>query len=56
MEQRLPDPFFEQLKADIQEGIVEADRGELLEESDVWKHVDAVIDEIEQRAGAVRGS
>jgi predicted transcriptional regulator len=50
MEQRSPDPFFEQLKADIQEGIDQADRGELIEESDMWKHLYAVIDEIEQKA------
>jgi predicted transcriptional regulator len=50
MGQRSPDPFFEQLKADIQAGIDEADRGELIEESDVWKHVYAVVDEIEQKS------
>jgi len=38
MEQRQPDPFFEQLKADIQEGIDEANRGEGADEADVWEH------------------
>jgi predicted transcriptional regulator len=38
MQQRQPDPFFEQLKADIQEGIDQADRGELIDETEVWKY------------------
>ncbi len=50
MEQRSPDPFFDQLRADIQEGIDEADRGELIDETEVWKHLDAVIDEVEQKS------
>jgi predicted transcriptional regulator len=50
MEQRSPDPFFDQLRADIQEGIDEADRGELIDEAEVWKHLDAVIDEVEQKS------
>jgi predicted transcriptional regulator len=48
MEQSSPDPFFEQLRAEIQEGIDEADRGELIDEAEVWKHLYAVIDEIDQ--------
>ena len=37
MEQRQPepDPFFEQLKKDIQEGIDAADRGEVIEADEV---------------------
>jgi hypothetical protein len=50
MEQRSPDPFFDQLRADIQEGLDEADRGELIDEAEVWKHLDAVIDEVEQKS------
>jgi predicted transcriptional regulator len=49
MEQRSPDPFFKQLKADIRVGIDEADRGELIDETEVWRHVHAVIDGIEQK-------
>lgn len=50
MEQRSPDPFFGQLRADIQEGIDEADRGELIDETEVWKHLDAIIDEVEEKS------
>ncbi len=32
------DPFFEQLKLDIQDGIGEADRGELIDEAEIWVH------------------
>ncbi len=39
------DPFFEQLKADIQEGIDSADRGELIAEEDVWRELHERIDE-----------
>jgi hypothetical protein len=41
------DPFFEELRAEIQEGIDQADHGELIDESDVWQCVYAVNDEIE---------
>ena len=44
----MADPFFEQLKADIQKGIDDADRGALIDEAEAWKHLYAVIDEIEQ--------
>jgi predicted transcriptional regulator len=50
VEKRSRDPFFVQLQADIQEGVDEADRGELIDEADVWKHVHAIIDQIEQRS------
>jgi len=39
------DPFFEQLKADIQEGIDECDRGETVSEEEMWRELDAIIDE-----------
>ncbi|MEO6835826.1 MAG: hypothetical protein ABI231_07970 [Candidatus Tumulicola sp.] len=32
------DPFFEQLKADVQEGIEDADAGRLVPEEDVREH------------------
>jgi predicted transcriptional regulator len=50
MEQRSPDPFFDQLRADIREGIDEADRGELLDETEVWQHLNAIIDDVEQKS------
>ena len=48
MEQRAPDPFFEQLKADIQEGVDAADRGELVDADTVWDEVRSQIDEVER--------
>jgi hypothetical protein len=50
MEQRAPDPFFEQLKADIQEGVEAADRGELIDADVVWEEMRLRIDEIERTA------
>lgn len=32
-----PEPFFEQLKKDIQEGIDAADRGDVVEAEEVWR-------------------
>jgi hypothetical protein len=43
------DPFFEQLKADIQEAVDECDRGETLSEEEVWRDLDATISEIERK-------
>jgi len=39
MEQRRPepDPFFGQLKKDVQEGIDAADRDEVVDAEDVWR-------------------
>jgi predicted transcriptional regulator len=37
------DPFFEELRAEIQESIEEAARGELVEEEEVWRRLDAAI-------------
>jgi predicted transcriptional regulator len=39
------DPFFEELKAEIQEGVDEIGRGEVVEEKDVWRTVYATIDQ-----------
>ncbi len=48
MQQPRPDPFFEQLKDDIQEGIEAADRFELLDEDVVWEDMRLQIDEVER--------
>ncbi len=48
MQQRQPDPFFAQLKADVQEGIDAADRGELVDADSVWEELRSQIDEIER--------
>ncbi|MGP6159822.1 MAG: hypothetical protein ACLPYS_20385 [Vulcanimicrobiaceae bacterium] len=48
MEQRQPDPFFEQFKADIQEGIDQAERGKLVDAEAVWKEIQSHIDEIDR--------
>ncbi len=48
MEQHAADPFFEQLKADVQEGIDAADRGELVDAEVVWQEMRERIDEIEK--------
>ncbi len=50
MQQRQPDPFFEQVKADIEEGIVAADNGELVDADAVWKEMQLQIDEVERAA------
>ena len=36
------DPFFEQLKKEIEEAILEADQGKLVPEKEVWKHFRAL--------------
>jgi predicted transcriptional regulator len=43
------DPFFEDLKAEIQEGMDEANRGELIDEDQVWKSLDATIRMVKER-------
>ena len=48
MEQRQPDPFFEQLKADLQEGVDELDRGESIAAEDVWTDLYSRVDDIEK--------
>ncbi len=42
------DPFSEQLKADVLEGLEDAKRGELIPADEVWTHLDATISEIER--------
>jgi len=42
------DPFFEQLKADVQEAIDECDRGETISEEEMWRNLYAAITEIER--------
>jgi hypothetical protein len=48
MPQLKNDPFFAQLKADIQEGVDAADRGETIPAEEVWRELDAIIDEAER--------
>ena len=48
MEQRQPDPFLGQLKADVQEGIAAADRGQVVSADVVWEEMRSQIDEIER--------
>jgi hypothetical protein len=43
------DPFFEELKAEIQEGLEEARRGELVDEGEVWKSLGAEIRKARER-------
>ena len=56
MQERQPDPFFEQLTADVQEGIEAADvqegieaadRGELVDAPVLWEEMRLQIDEVE---------
>jgi predicted transcriptional regulator len=42
------DPFFEQLKIDVLEGLEEAERGELVPAEDVWAQVDGAIYKVER--------
>ncbi len=48
MQERQPDPFFEQLKADVQKGIEAADRGELVDAPVLWEEIRLQIDEVER--------
>ena len=48
VEQRRPDPFFEQLEADLREGVEAAERGELVSADDVWGHLYERVDDIEK--------
>lgn len=48
MQQRQPDPFFEQLKADLQEGVNELDRSESIAAEDVWTDLYSRVDDIEK--------
>jgi hypothetical protein len=43
------DPFFEELKADIQEALDEVRRGETVDEDEVWKTVYATIERVKRR-------
>ena len=49
MERLRNDPFFEELKADIQAGIDEADRGELIPADQVLEEVRKQLEEFERR-------
>jgi predicted transcriptional regulator len=48
VQQPKPDPFLEQLKADIQEGVDAADRGDTVPAEEVWRELHATVDEIER--------
>ncbi|MGP6157170.1 MAG: hypothetical protein ACLPYS_06625 [Vulcanimicrobiaceae bacterium] len=48
MQQRQPDPFFEQLEADLREGVEAAERGELISADDVWARLYGRVDEVEK--------
>jgi hypothetical protein len=37
MEQRRPDPFFEQLESDLREGVEAANRGETIPAAEAWR-------------------
>ena len=37
------DPFFEELKADVLDGIAASDRGETHSEEEVWEYVAEVV-------------
>jgi hypothetical protein len=50
------DPFFEQLKLEIQEGVEEARRGELLDEREVWEAVDGTIARVASRRAQTQGA
>jgi|GEM_PF-3531304 len=50
MQQRKPDPFFEQLREDVQEGIDAADQGDVTPAEEVWQELNATIEEIERKA------
>lgn len=45
------DPFFEELKAEIQAGIDEAQRGEIVDQAEVWASVDATIAKVKSERG-----
>ncbi|HEY0798404.1 MAG TPA: hypothetical protein VGD50_04595 [Candidatus Baltobacteraceae bacterium] len=45
MQQRRPDPFVEQLEADLREGVESANRGETMPAEDVWRHFGLDLDE-----------
>ena len=47
MQQPKPDPFLEQLKVDIQEGVDAANRGDTIPAEEVWRELHANVDEIE---------
>ncbi|MGH7728584.1 MAG: hypothetical protein ACREM2_07335 [Vulcanimicrobiaceae bacterium] len=49
MQRREPDPFFEQLKADIREGIDELDRGEVISIEEVAEHFHDRSDELRRQ-------
>jgi predicted transcriptional regulator len=48
VQQRQPDPFFEQLEADLREGVEAAERGELIPADAVWAQLYARVDDIEK--------
>jgi len=56
MEQRRPDPFFEQLKADIQEGIDAGDRGEVVSEDEFQAHFRRVGQELRAQEKSAKRS
>uniref|UniRef100_E6PCW6 Prevent-host-death family protein n=1 Tax=mine drainage metagenome TaxID=410659 RepID=E6PCW6_9ZZZZ len=39
MQQRQPDPFFDQLAADLREGIEAANRGDVVDADVVWREL-----------------
>jgi hypothetical protein len=48
VQQQQPDPFFEQLEADLREGVEAAERGELISADAVWARLYARVDDIER--------
>jgi predicted transcriptional regulator len=52
MNRPVNDPFFAELKSEIQAGLAEADRGEVVEEEEVWRSAYAAIDEAARRRAA----
>jgi len=50
------DPFFEQLKKDIQEGVDSADQGELRTHDEVWRDMYALIERVTSEKARERSS
>ncbi len=48
MQERQRDPFFEQLKADVQESIEAVDRGKLVNAPVLWEEMRLQIDDVER--------
>ena len=55
MFQRQGDPFFEQLRVDVQAGVAAADRGELVDDEMVWRELEQRVSAIEEQKLGHRG-